>query len=127
MDTNLGRVLSQRLKASGTKNKEYYQESGVEQTVVWRIIHKGNRPTEDTLKKLCHSWPTEEENLNLLIAHLQDEAEKAGRGGEIEFKVRGKRATKLDKSLAILRDACVNNKELAGVLNGLAGMVLEDG
>lgn len=74
-----------------------------------------------SLRALCTSQPDPRDNLDLLVAHLRDEIERAGHSThEVEVNAS---ASRLDDDLRILLEEATHDEQLAGMLRQLAAFV----
>ncbi len=53
--------------------------SGLSQSTFSQILGRGDRPRAATLRVICTSLPNPRDGLDILIAHLRDEVDRAGR------------------------------------------------
>ena len=77
--TRIGRELSAALAATGMSQIALAEKTGLAQATISAIIYRNSRISETSLKAITHCWKDahQEINLHLLIAHLQDEVERA--------------------------------------------------
>jgi transcriptional regulator with XRE-family HTH domain len=78
MKSNLGQALKRIMERNGMTQLDLCTRMKMRQATISDMINKGLRPREDTLNTLCHSFQTEQENHELLLAHLCDEVIRAG-------------------------------------------------
>lgn len=119
-NTHLGRAVA---FISGTKHRtarEIAECAGLHHTLLSRACN-GSRLETRSLHALCTSQPHPRDNLDLLIAHLRDEIERAGHStSEIEIVADEAR---VDDDLRILLEEARNDEQLRGMLRQLAGFV----
>lgn len=126
MATNLSTALL-GLRATGLTLTDIAQATGIAQSSLSRLIAENRRPDVDTLRALCVKSPCDEAGkLDLLLAHLRDEVDRAGR---LQTDVRISRGERPTDDLAILADELQDeyargSSELRDLLHGLAGLCL---
>lgn len=85
--SQLGRVVSMELAGHGQKQVWLAHKTGVNQGTLSRLMSGNMRPDIETLAALCGAWPDRVTCVRVLIAHLEDEVERAGMNpGEVEIR-----------------------------------------
>lgn len=93
---------------------------GVHQVTVSRAC-AGERLSVESLKALCTRQTVASDGLELLLAHLRDEVERAGRSQtELDIAANGHAAT---DDILLLEEQARDDKELSAILHDLADMV----
>jgi hypothetical protein len=94
--------------------------AGLHHTMLSRASH-GGRLEAKSLRALCTSQPDPRDNLDLLVAHLRDEIERAGHSThEIEINAD---TARIDDDLRCLLEEAKSDDQLAGMLRQLAAFV----
>lgn len=118
--SHLGRAVGFICSQRGTTQTQIASNAGLSQVVLSRAC-SGTRPETKTLRALCTSQPDARDNVDLLIAHLRDEIERAGHSThEIEISADHSR---IDDDLRTLMEAAVEDEQLRGMLRQLASFV----
>lgn len=118
--SHLGRAVAFICRERQTTQTAIAACAGLSQVVLSRACN-GTRPEVKTLKALCTSQPDYRDNIELLVAHLRDEIERAGHSThEIEVSAS---ASRLDDDLRLLLEEATHDEQLAGMLRQLAGFV----
>ena len=78
MKMQMGAVLLDLLSEAKLNQRDLSKMIGIAAPSLSVLINKGLRPKEETLKRLVSCWPKQTQNMRVLIAHLHDEAERAG-------------------------------------------------
>lgn len=88
-------------------------------------LRGGLRPSEDVLEKLCNGWPQAATGMNLLVAHLRDEIDRAGHETHnFTLKHTGqKRAAETERILETLRVGMEHDAELYTLLADLRRLI----
>jgi len=93
---------------------------GVHQVTVSRAC-AGERLSVESLKARCTRQTVASDGLELLLAHLRDEVERAGRSQtELDIAANGHAAT---DDILLLEEQARDDKELSAILHDLADMV----
>jgi transcriptional regulator with XRE-family HTH domain len=113
--------LSQALLALASTGsaRALAEKVGVSPSTLSKLISTDRRIDENTLHKLCAN--TEGAGLELLLAHLRDEVDRAGRL-QTEVGISGDELTD-DADIRVLAHEAIDNSELRDVLRDLARMV----
>lgn len=118
--SHLGRAVAFICRERDTTQTEIATNAGLSQVVLSRACN-GTRPEVKTLRALCTSQPDHRDNIDLLVAHLRDEIERAGHSThEIEINADSSR---LDDDLRLLLEEAKHDPQLAAVLRQLATFV----
>lgn len=89
---------------------------GISPSTLSKTISEGRRLDEATLRKLC----VQRKGLHLLLAHLRDEIDRAGRlQTEVRIEADG---VQVDDDLRLLVEASQQDESLAAILHELATM-----
>lgn len=94
--------------------------AGIHQVTVSRAC-SGERLSVESLKALCTKQPNPRDGLELLLAHLRDEVDRAGRH-QTEVKIDADTATP-DSDIRLLEAQAREDKELRAILHDLAQLV----
>ena len=78
MKTHLGWELSRLMTETDTNQTELASKLEMTQAALSALITKDIRPKEATLFGLVHCWPLGGQKMRVLLAHLHDEARRAG-------------------------------------------------
>lgn len=118
--TNLGRAVAYICSVKGTTQTQIAHNAGLSQVILSRAC-SGTRPEVKTLRALCTCQPDPRDNLELLVAHLRDEIERAGHGThEIEISAD---VAQLDDDLRVLLEEARTDEQLAAMLRQLAAFI----
>lgn len=110
-------ALLDRRKATATS---LAIEIGVHQTTVSRAC-SGERVAAESLRSLCTRQHDPRDGLDLLLAHLRDEVERAGRHqGEISIAADDREP---DSDIRLLEEQAREDDELRAILHDLAQLV----
>jgi len=94
--------------------------TGLNQGTVSRLAGQDRRPDVPTLHALCTLQADRKDGLNLLLAHLRDEINRAGRD-QSEIIIDADEADHGD-DLRTLAEQSRHDQELAAILHHLAGL-----
>ncbi len=120
MASHLSHALVALLDRRGTTATALAAEIGVHQTTVSRAC-TGERLSVDSLRALCHGQRNAQDGLDLLLAHLRDEVERAGRlQTEITIEVDHHQ---VDSDVRLLEEQSRHDEDLKAILSDLARMV----
>ena len=106
---------------SDTSVRALATECGISPSTLSRLISDDRRVDEETLRKLCHANPREAAGLRLLIAHLRDEIERAGRK-QTEIKISTPGASADDDDILLLQEDIRTDRNLRAIIHDLAQM-----
>jgi hypothetical protein len=88
----------------------------VAQSTISRLV-AGDRPAVDTLIAMKEQWANDRATLGLLVAHLRDEIERAGRS-QAEIEVTVNRLA--DDDIHVLAESAREDADLAAIIHDLA-------
>jgi len=95
--------------------------SGLDQGALSKLIGHGRRPDVATLRALCAAQPDARDGLALLLAHLRDEVDRAGRS-QTEVRISGE-TTEPASDIRLLEEQARHDEELRAILHDLAQLV----
>jgi hypothetical protein len=118
--THLSHALLALIDRRNTTATALGSEVGLHQVTVSRAC-AGERLSVDSLRALCTHQPDSRDGLELLLAHLRDEVERAGRlQTEVSITAEGKDAT---SDIRLLEEQARTDPELNAILHDLAQLV----
>jgi transcriptional regulator with XRE-family HTH domain len=118
--SHLGRAVAFICTTKGTTQTQIAAHAGLSQVILSRAC-SGTRPEVRSLRALCTCQPDPRDNLDLLVAHLRDEIERAGHStADIEIAAD---CTQIDDDLRLLLEEAKNDQQLSGMLHQLAAFV----
>ncbi len=86
----LGKAIKRSLEVAEMSQKDFAERCGVSPQYICNIV-AGQPPGGKFLSTLVNSWDSDDQSVAILIAHLWDEVERAGRTiDEIEIRMRSK-------------------------------------
>lgn len=109
-------VLTQR----GLSTEGLAELCGVAQSTISRTMH-GRRVHTDTLRALCTQLPEDADGLDILIAHLRDEIDRAGRL-QTEIRIEAD-AHDHEEDIRLLASESQVDADLRAILHDLARLV----
>lgn len=119
MTSHLSQALVAFLSGTRQSGTAFASKIGVHQTTISRIT-AGERPAVDTLRGMCTRWPDSRATLGLLVAHLRDEIDRAGRTqAEVDITA----AEVEDDDIHLLARESTKDPELAGLLRQMAELI----
>lgn len=118
--THLGRAVQFIAGIRGTTATEIAAHASLSHVILSRASN-GTRLEARSLRALCTCQPDPRDNLDLLIAHLRDEIERAGHStSEIEMTAD---TSRIDDDLRLLLQEAKADDQLRGMLCQLASFV----
>lgn len=114
--TNLSKALSAFFAEKEVSASAFSKTIGVAQSTISRLV-AGDRPAVDTLIAMKERWHDDRATLGLLVAHLRDEIERAGRS-QAEIEVTVNRLA--DDDIHLLADCAREDADLAAIIHDLA-------
>jgi transcriptional regulator with XRE-family HTH domain len=121
MQTNLAHALLALRDRRDLTLSAIAETSGLDQGSLSKLIGRARRPDVDTLCALCTKQPNPRDGLDLLLAHLRDEVERAGRH-QTEVKISADTTTHED-DIRLLETQARDDSELRAILHDLAELV----
>ena len=119
MPTHLSHAITAFIAAQNTNASAFGRTIGIHQGTISRI-GSGDRPAVDTLHAMCTKLPDQRATLGLLVAHLRDEIERAGRDQtEITVEVEGL----AEADIQLLARAMRTDPDLKAILHHFAQMI----
>lgn len=113
---HLAKSLAAFIATENVTGGNFARICGLHPATVSRL-NAGERPALETLKAICTRYPNKTGVLGLLVAHLRDEIERAGRSqAEIEVSVN----RLADDDIHTLADCAREDADLAAILHDLA-------
>lgn len=86
-----------------------------------RLISDERRIDEETLRKICQRNPDQNSGLRLLIAHLRDEIDRAGRL-QTEVQISPAAISDEDDDILLLQEDSQTDEDLRAIVHDLARM-----
>jgi hypothetical protein len=129
MRTELSRTLSWEWAQSRKPQVELAPEVGIAQNVLSTYISGRRYPDDSGLRALCTRWPDPRGGLRILIAHLHDRINAAGRPGEVDVSPRDHTALpvrhQVEADLATLRSEAYRTDydDVRALLHDLADLI----
>lgn len=120
MTSHLSQALLALFGRRSTSATRLGQECGIHQTTVSRAC-AGERLSVESLKALCTRQKHPRDGLELLLAHLRDEVDRAGRS-QLEVEIQAGEHDPADDIL-LLEEQAREDPELSAILHDLAQMV----
>jgi transcriptional regulator with XRE-family HTH domain len=98
---------------------------GIAQSTVAQYTSGRRSPDDEGLRRLCTLWPDARGGLRLLLAHLQDRIEIAGRAGEVECHASESPAAAhdIESAMAIIRAEASRYEDVRQLLLDLAALI----
>ena len=124
MQTHLANALLALLDRRDLSLSDVAQLAALSQPSLSKLIGHGRRPDIDTLRALANlAIPAHEhEGLQLLIAHLRDEVDRAGRPQK-DLEIAPRQPIDPADDFALLQQQAIDDRELAAILHDLAELV----
>ncbi|MDF3056817.1 MAG: hypothetical protein K0R17_1032 [Rariglobus sp.] len=117
---HLAAALAAFLPLQKTTGGDYARTIGLSAATISRLL-SGDRPAVDTLHTMSTKWPDSRASLGLLVAHLRDEIDRAGRN-QAEIEVTASTIDETDDIHLLAREAR-HDPELAAILHDFAKMI----
>lgn len=119
MLTYLGRAVVALCEARHTTAQAIARYAGMSHATLGRAC-QGRRLEERTLRALCTQQPDTRDGLDLLLAHLRDEIDRAGRrSSEIQIEIDGRIQ---EPDIRLLEQEAARDPQLAALLVRIAAL-----
>ena len=129
MRTELARTLSWEWLDTKRTQRDLAPHVGIRQNVLSTYISGTRYPDDAGLRALCTRWPDPRAGIRILLAHLQDRINTAGRPGEITVSPVDKEArpvrAEVEADIATLRAEAYrqNYADVRRLLHDLAELI----
>jgi hypothetical protein len=129
MKTELSRTLCWEWSNTNRRQIELAPSLGLDQGVLSNYISGRRYPDDAGLRALCTRWPDPRGGLRILIAHLHDRINAAGRPGEVDVSPRDHTALpvrhQVESDLATLRTEAyrADYDDVRALLHDLAELI----
>ena len=117
--SHLATAFAAFIAASKKPARDFAQAIGIGQATISRVA-SGERPAVDTLHAMCTKWPDQRATLGLLVAHLRDEIDRAGRD-QTEITVEADGFEEAD--IQLLARVAKDDPDLKAILHHFAQMI----
>lgn len=119
--SHLSHALNALVSRRGTTLTELADQAGLSQGTLSRLASRDQRPDMPSLRAICTQIPELSDGLDLLLAHLRDEVERAGRlQTEVTIMADGQDTP---DDIRLLVEQCQSDDEMRAILHDLAQLV----